>query len=168
MAEGKCAHPQRHGRRLCIERGLCPTGTYTGPRRSLTNHVWDFISHVLRHVFWYQPCDEPDAEQTGSGLTTEPSQGFGDKHHYPGVIMNTMESQITGVSIVRSTVCSGTDQREYQSFAKQAYVRGNHRSPDTVMRKMFPFDDLFMGSQWYDINDLIMCNDITPRRFLNH
>ena len=36
-------------------------------------------------------------------------------------------SQITGVSIVYSTVCSGADQRKHQSFASLAFVRGLHR-----------------------------------------
>ena len=33
--------------------------------------------------------------------------------HYSEVIMSMMESQITGVSIVRLTVCSGTDKRKH-------------------------------------------------------
>ena len=32
-------------------------------------------------------------------------------HHYGDIIINTMASQITSISIVCSTVCSGTDQR---------------------------------------------------------
>ena len=43
--------------------------------------------------------------------------------------MHTMASQITGVSIVYSTVCSGADQRKHQSFASLAFVRGIHRWP---------------------------------------
>ena len=61
--------------------------------------------------------------------------------------MSVMASQITGVSIVCSTVCSGSDQRKHQSSVSLAFVRGIHRSsvystqngPET--RKMFPFDD---------------------------
>ena len=41
----------------------------------------------------------------------------------------TMASQITGVSIICSTVCSGADQRKHQSTASLAVVRGIHRSP---------------------------------------
>ena len=48
--------------------------------------------------------------------------------HYSVVIMATMASQFNGVSIARSTVCSGTDQRKHQSFAPLAFVRGIHRS----------------------------------------
>ena len=49
--------------------------------------------------------------------------------HYSDVIMSAMASQITGVSIVYSTVCSGADQGKYQSSASLAFVRGSHRSP---------------------------------------
>ena len=38
--------------------------------------------------------------------------------------MGTMASQITSVSIVYSTVCSGTDQRKHQSSLSLAFVRG--------------------------------------------
>ena len=42
--------------------------------------------------------------------------------HYSDVIMSAMASQITGVSIVCSAVCSGADQRKYQSSASLAFV----------------------------------------------
>ena len=68
--------------------------------------------------------------------------------HYSDVIMGAMASQIIGVSIVCSTVCSGADQRKHQSSASLAFVRGIHRWPvdsphkGPVTRKMFPFDDV--------------------------
>ena len=69
--------------------------------------------------------------------------------------MSAMVFQITGVSIVCSTICSGTDQRKHQSFALLACVRGIHRWPVNsphkrqVMRKMFPFDDVTVScSDW--------------------
>ena len=40
--------------------------------------------------------------------------------------MSTMASQITGVSIVCSTVGSGADQRKHQSSTSLAFVRGIH------------------------------------------
>ena len=58
-----------------------------------------------------------------------------------------MVSQIAGVSIVHSTVCSGADQRKHQCSASLPFVRGIHRCPvifphkGPVTRKMFPFDD---------------------------
>ena len=66
-----------------------------------------------------------------------------------------MASQITGVSIARSTVYSGADQRKHQSSASLAFERGNHRWPvdsppkGPVTRKMSPFKDAIMSqSQW--------------------
>ena len=61
-----------------------------------------------------------------------------------------MASQITGVSIVCTTVCSGADQRKHQSSASLPFVRRIHRSPVNsphkrlVTRKMFPFDEVIM------------------------
>ena len=68
-------------------------------------------------------------------------------YYYNNDKMNKMASQNTGVSIVCSTICSGTDQRKHQSSsASLAFVRGSHRWPvncqhnGPVTRKMFPFD----------------------------
>ena len=73
--------------------------------------------------------------------------------YYNNVIMSAMASQITGVPIVYSIVCSGTDQRKHQSSASLAFVRGIHRWPvnsphkGPVTRKMFPFGDVIMSSR---------------------
>ena len=72
------------------------------------------------------------------------------RSHYSDVIMGMMASQITSLTIVYSTVYSGTDQRKHQSSAPLAFVWGIHRSPVNsphkwpVTRKMFPFDDVIM------------------------
>ena len=64
--------------------------------------------------------------------------------------MGMMASQITSLTIVYSTVCSGSDQRKHQSSASLAFVWGIHRGPVNsphkrpVTRKMFPFDDVIM------------------------
>ena len=64
--------------------------------------------------------------------------------------MSTMASQITSVSIVFSTVCSGTDQRKHQSSTSLAFVRGIHWWPmnsphkGPVTRKKFTFDDVIV------------------------
>ena len=64
--------------------------------------------------------------------------------------MSAMASQITGVSTVYWTACSGADQRKHQSSASLAFVWGIHRWPVNsshkrpVTRKMFPFDDVIM------------------------
>ena len=45
--------------------------------------------------------------------------------------MSAMASQITSLTIVFSAVYSGVDQREHQSSASLAFVRGIHRFPLT-------------------------------------
>ena len=66
--------------------------------------------------------------------------------------MITMTSQITGVSIVYLTVCSGADRRKHKRSASLAFVRGIHRWPvnsprkGPVTRKMYPFDDVIMSA----------------------
>ena len=72
-------------------------------------------------------------------------------NHYSDVIMSAMAPQITGNSMVYSTVCSGADQRKHKKSASLAFVRGTHRWPANsphkrpVTRKMFPFDDVIMS-----------------------
>ena len=46
-------------------------------------------------------------------------------------IMSAIISQITGVGIIYSSVCSGADQRKHQSSASLAILRGIHRWPVT-------------------------------------
>ena len=80
--------------------------------------------------------------------------------HSNDVIMSAMASQITGFSIVCSTVCSCADQRKYQSSVSLAFVRGIHRwsvdSPHKwpVTRKMFSFDDVIMN-RWVHCKDTL-------------
>ena len=70
--------------------------------------------------------------------------------HYSDVVMSAMAPQITGVTIVYSTVCTGADQRKHQSSASLALLRGNHRWPMNSphkgpgTRKIFSFDDVIM------------------------
>ena len=60
---------------------------------------------------------------------------------YSDVIMRAMASQITSVSIVWSTVCSGADQRNIK-VPRHWQVDSAHKG--TVTRKMFQFDDVIM------------------------
>ena len=75
-----------------------------------------------------------------------------DCWHYCDIIMSAMASQITSPAIVYSTSYSVADQRKPESSASLAFVRRIHRwlvnSPHrgTVTRKMFPFDDVIMGT----------------------
>ena len=64
--------------------------------------------------------------------------------------MSAVAFQITGVSMVCSTVCSGADQRKHQSSASLALMRRIHQwlvnTPHNrpVKWNMFPFDDIIM------------------------
>ena len=70
--------------------------------------------------------------------------------YYRDVMMGTMASQITGLTIVYSTVYSGAHQGKHQSSASLAFVQGSHRRPKNfphkwpVTRKMLPLDDVIM------------------------
>ena len=70
---------------------------------------------------------------------------------YSDIVMSTMASQITDVSLVYSTVCSGADLRTHQSSAPLAFVwgeiNGDRWIPHTNGQwrwKMFPFGDVIM------------------------
>ena len=73
--------------------------------------------------------------------------------HNSDTIMSAMASQITGVTIVYSTVCSGTDQRNHQRSVSLTFVRGIQQWPLNsphkwpVMHKIFTFDDVIMINQ---------------------
>ena len=75
--------------------------------------------------------------------------------HYNDALMGAIESQITSLAIVYSTVYSDADQGKHQSSASLAFVRGIHRRPVNsphkwpVRRKMFPFDDVIMLCGWW-------------------
>ena len=66
--------------------------------------------------------------------------------------MSAMTSQITDISIVCSTVCSGADQGNHQSSVLLAIVGWIHRWPVNSPHKrqatriMLPFDDVIMIS----------------------
>ena len=78
-------------------------------------------------------CDtSPIAIRAGSNkvyICRNASRDIFMENHYSGVIMSKLLSQITGVWIVCSTLCSWADQRKHQSLASLAFVRGIHRRP---------------------------------------
>ena len=69
---------------------------------------------------------------------------------YSDIIMSMIVSQISGIPIVCSIVCSGAAQWKPQRSTSLAFVRGIHRWPvdsphkRPVMLKMFPFDDFIV------------------------
>ena len=123
----------------------------------------EWAHEVIMNHNWHAHLD-----QSRMSKHTQLSQSFSDRFlwpssihgsmshehvmmwHYSDVIINATASQITGVSIVYSAVCSGGDQRKHQSSASLAFVRGisrwpvnsPHKGPST--RKMLPFDDVIM------------------------
>ena len=66
-----------------------------------------------------------------------------------------LSSQITSLTVVYSTIYSGTDQRKHQSSGSLAFVRGIHWWPvnsphkGPVTRKMFPFDYIICHQQFW-------------------
>ena len=102
---------------------------------------------IYTRRYWRSEVASLDRRTTG--IVDNSRQG-----HYCDVIMNTIASQITSLTIVYLTVNSGTDHRKHQSSASLAFVRGIHRRPvnsphkGPVTRKMFPFDDVIMGTSW--------------------
>ena len=79
--------------------------------------------------------------------------------HYCDIIMSTMASQINGVLIVYSAICSGADQTRHHSCMSLAFVRGicwwpvnfPHKGP--VTRKMFPYGDVIMCNHVGSLSD---------------
>ena len=97
--------------------------------------------------------------------------------HYSDVIMSIMASEITSLTIVYSTVCSGADQRKHQTSASegnpQVTVGFPHKGP--VMRKMFTFDDVITisNSDWVKLceNKIVLevtylANGMNRRRYI--
>ena len=86
--------------------------------------------------------------------------------------MSAMSSQITGVSIVFSNVCSGADQRKHQSSASGLYegnspVTVNSPHKRSVARKMFPFDDVIMRDTNLNISIVTGTPDNEARNDMN-
>ena len=77
--------------------------------------------------------------------------------HYTDVIMSAIASQITGVSIVCSTVCSSADQRKHQSSGSLAFVgesTGHRWIPLTKGQQGGKYFYL-MTSSWVDACNLL-------------
>ena len=105
----------------------------------------------------------------GNGTGNNDSQTFHTRlfFHYSDAIMDAMASRFPSLTIVYSTVYSGTDQRKHQSSASLAFMRGFHRWPvnsphkGPVTRKIFPFDDVIMLARlhslsiWYRFRHLL-------------
>ena len=84
--------------------------------------------------------------------------------HYNDVIISAMASQITGITIVCPTVCSGADQREYQRSALLAFVRGIHRWPVNSMHRASNAENVSIGWRHHENNHSVSVLLSTFRR----
>ena len=64
-----------------------------------------------------------------------------------------MTSQITGISIVWSTVCSGADKKKHRSSASLAFVRGIHRWPWWYFLRPIPIIVNKSHKKWISIKN---------------
>ena len=84
--------------------------------------------------------------------------------NYSDVIMSGMTCQITGVSIVHSTVCTGADQRKHQSLASLAFFReftGDPWIPHTKDQWRGICFHLMTSSWWFGLLTLC-CTYMSP------
>ena len=58
--------------------------------------------------------------------------------------MGTMASQITSLTIVYLTMCSGADQRKHQSSASLAFVTGEFPTQRATKAENVSIDDVIM------------------------
>ena len=64
-------------------------------------------------------------------------------HYYNDVIMSAIVSQITSITIVYSSVCSGGDQRKHQSSLPMAFVCGEFTGDRFVLQSV-----LWLRKMW--------------------
>ena len=114
-------------------------------------HFQWFLSAIVQ---WVKVTWHPNIQSINSTWRPRPHRvwvlGKSTYMHYTDIIMRTVVTQITSVSIVYISVCSGPDQRKHPTPTSLAFVRGIHRWPvnsshkGSVTWKMSPFDDVIM------------------------
>ena len=121
---------------------------------------WCYIFLALTHQFHVGKLGEITSTSLQGQWVERVKFYTTASNHYSDIIMGVMASQITSLTIVYSTIYSGTDQRKHQSSASMAFVWGIHRwlvnslHKWPVMRKMFPFEDFIMMQVWSNMMDL--------------
>ena len=87
----------------------------------IIDFMWD--THSIEYN--WQACDVSVAfkQLCIIMLTRWRNAPYKQIRHYSDIIMSTRTSQITDVSIVWSTVCSGVDQTRHQSSTSLTFVR---------------------------------------------
>ena len=83
-------------------------------------------------------------------------------------IISATASQITGITIVYSAVCSGADQRKHQKFASLDSVRGILRCPLSTGLDTYFFLNLAVGqpSNNMDLSEIEIYLGIMIKFFL--
>ena len=84
------------------------------------------IPALVQIMAWRRPVDKPLFEAMMVNLPTHicvTRPLWVKQFYYSDAIMSAMASQITGVSVVCSTGCSGPGQRKHQSSASLTFVR---------------------------------------------
>ena len=77
--------------------------------------------------------------------------------HYSDVLMSTTASQITGVSVIYSNICSGRSKKTSKLrvtglWAGISPVTGEFPLKGPIVGKMFPFDDGMVLNLNYESN----------------
>ena len=119
------------------------------PKKGLSKQSWGWWFETPSRPLW-RHSNEQCLRECLSNVT-----------HCSDLIKSVIASQITGVSIVCTTVCSSADQTKHQSSTSLAFVRGpvNSRHKGPVTRKVFPFDDVVMLNVILCVNVSIVCDE---------
>ena len=97
--------------------------------RKLDKLIKNTPGATVRASAWWVVNINHWSQWRACNVTLFEHQALNCDFYYSDVIMRAMTYQITGVSIVYSTACSGAGQRKNQSSASLAFVRGIHRLP---------------------------------------
>ena len=104
---------------------------FTNQPNNTGNHfylaIWECTQKAMQEGARQKeaPSLEAKGQVGGRNVCTCP----GSVKHHGDVIMDAIESQITSLTIVYSTVYSDADQRKHQSSASLAFVRSIHWGP---------------------------------------
>ena len=116
-----------HSRRWCVISAIWPTTLGVHVSRNVKYQI-KAVHLVLSRVVASNLTDQfvcaTDCLSSQRKKNSQPITGIvACMNNYNDVIMSTMASQINSLTIVYSTIYSGTDQRKYQSTVSLVFVR---------------------------------------------